>query len=104
MYRYGVSPFEYAIGEAGGSLQLAAMSGHIKWPSPARPPYPETLHAFVIWMLNPQMNMRPRIDDVILHLDRMLGAVPSVQVDAQAVVNNVVEEEQMELDAHDTGV
>eukprot|EP00246_Nothoceros_aenigmaticus_P006304 TRINITY_DN19121_c0_g1_i1.p1 TRINITY_DN19121_c0_g1~~TRINITY_DN19121_c0_g1_i1.p1 ORF type:complete len:399 (+),score=60.11 TRINITY_DN19121_c0_g1_i1:150-1199(+) len=85
---YGVSPFEYSLGEAGGSLQLAAMSGQIKWPPPARPPYPETLHAFVIWMLNAQADLRPGIDDVILHLDRMLGQFPSIPFDVQVEVEH----------------
>ncbi|GJP79261.1 hypothetical protein CLOP_g9513 [Closterium sp. NIES-67] len=31
---YGQSPFEFSLGESGGSLQLAVMSGTIKWPHP----------------------------------------------------------------------
>jgi len=29
--RCGVSPFEYALGESGGSLQLAIMNAQMKW-------------------------------------------------------------------------
>ncbi|CAI5525204.1 unnamed protein product, partial [Closterium sp. Naga37s-1] len=34
---YGQSPFEFSLGESGGSLQLAVMSGTIKWPHPPLP-------------------------------------------------------------------
>ncbi|GJR37586.1 serine/threonine-protein kinase 16-like protein [Tanacetum coccineum] len=65
---YGASPFEYALGESGGSLQLAIINGQIKWPASPKPPYPEALHQFVSWMLQPQATVRPRIDDIIIHL------------------------------------
>ncbi|KAH7851262.1 hypothetical protein Vadar_009175 [Vaccinium darrowii] len=45
---YGVSPFEYALGESGGSLQLAIVNGQIKWPAGPNPPYPEALHNSLI--------------------------------------------------------
>ena len=71
--RYGVSPFEYALGESGGSLQLAAMSGQIRWPSGPKKPYQDSLHRFVTWMLKPQVELRPTIDDVIIHIDKVLA-------------------------------
>lgn len=38
---------EYALGESGGSLQLAIMNAQIKWPVCPNPPYPQPLHQFV---------------------------------------------------------
>ncbi|URE32541.1 serine threonine-protein kinase [Musa troglodytarum] len=69
---YGTSPFEYALGESGGSLQLAAMNAQIKWPSGPNPPYPENLHQFVHWLLQPQPAVRPNIDDIIIHVDKLI--------------------------------
>ncbi|XP_068464538.1 uncharacterized protein [Phaseolus vulgaris] len=70
---YGVSPFEYALGESGGSLQLAIVNCQIKWPAGPKPPYPEAFHQFVSWMLQPQAAMRPRIDDIIIHVDKLIA-------------------------------
>ncbi|XVE56731.1 hypothetical protein DITRI_Ditri04bG0034500 [Diplodiscus trichospermus] len=70
---YGVSPFEYALGESGGSLQLAILNAQIKWPAGPKPPYPEALHQFVTWMLQPQAAVRPRIDDIIIHVDKLIS-------------------------------
>ncbi|KAJ7564916.1 hypothetical protein O6H91_02G039300 [Diphasiastrum complanatum] len=70
---YGVSPFEYTLGEAGGSLQLAAMSGQVKWPSGPSPPYPDSLQKFVIWMLEPRVALRPSIEDVLLHIEKLVA-------------------------------
>ncbi|XP_058227645.1 uncharacterized protein LOC131336044 isoform X1 [Rhododendron vialii] len=70
---YGVSPFEYALGESGGSLQLAIVNGQLKWPAGPNPPYPEALHKFVTWMLQPQATVRPRIDDIIIHVDKLIS-------------------------------
>ncbi|KAJ4713285.1 Serine/threonine protein kinase [Melia azedarach] len=70
---YGVSPFEYALGESGGSLQLAIVNGQIKWPAGPNPPYPDALHQFVKWMLQPQAAVRPCIDDIIIHVDKLIA-------------------------------
>lgn len=71
---YGVSPFEYALGESGGSLQLAIVNAQIKWPnSGPKASYPEALHQFVTWMLQPQAAVRPRIDDIIIHVDKLIA-------------------------------
>ncbi|XP_049933049.1 uncharacterized protein LOC116251205 isoform X2 [Nymphaea colorata] len=70
---YGESPFEFALGESGGSLQLAIMNGQVKWPSGPNPPYPAQLHQFVIWMLQTQVALRPCIDDIIVHVDKLLS-------------------------------
>ncbi|XP_047165570.1 serine/threonine-protein kinase 16 isoform X2 [Vigna umbellata] len=70
---YGVSPFEYALGESGGSLQLAIVNAQVKWPAGPKPPYPEAFHQFVSWMLQPQAAMRPRIDDIIIHVDKLIA-------------------------------
>ncbi|KAM0942607.1 putative transferase, protein kinase NAK family [Dioscorea sansibarensis] len=74
---YGVSPFEYVLGESGGSLQLAILNAQIKWPPGPNPPYPEALHQFVIWMLQPQPAVRPHIDDVIIHVDKLISKFSS---------------------------
>ncbi|KAF3503370.1 hypothetical protein F2Q69_00045257 [Brassica cretica] len=70
---YGMSPFEYALGESGGSLQLAIMNAQIKWPNTGpKASYPEALHQFVTWMLQPQAAVRPRIGDIIIHVDKLI--------------------------------
>lgn len=69
---YGMSPFEYALNEQGGSLHLAAISGVVKWPPGPHPPYPEALHKFVTWMLTPTPGSRPYIQDVCLHVDKLI--------------------------------
>lgn len=70
---YGASPFEYALEESGGSIQLAIVNAQIKWPAGPNPPYPEALHQFVKWMLQPQAAVRPRIDDIIIHVDKLIS-------------------------------
>jgi serine/threonine kinase 16 len=67
-----MSPFEYALNEQGGSLHLAAISGVVKWPPGPHPPYPEALHKFVTWMLTPSPGSRPYIQDVCLHVDKLI--------------------------------
>ncbi|PIA57546.1 hypothetical protein AQUCO_00600331v1 [Aquilegia coerulea] len=74
---YGVSPFEYAVGESGGNLQLAIVNAQIKWPPGPNPPYPEALHQFISWMLQPQAAVRPRIDDIIIHVDKLISKFSS---------------------------
>ncbi|XP_072963222.1 uncharacterized protein [Typha angustifolia] len=74
---YGESPFEYVLGESGGSLQLAIMNGQIKWPLGPDPPYPEPLRQFVIWMLQPQPAVRPHINDIIIHVDKLISKYSS---------------------------
>lgn len=76
-FRYGVSPFEYALGESGGSLQLAIVNAQLKWPTGPSPPYPDALHQFVTWMLQPQPAMRPHINDIVLHVDKLMKKYPS---------------------------
>ncbi len=73
-YRYRESPFEYVLGESGGSLQLAVMSGQVKWPPGPTPPYPDTLRQFVTWMVQPQITMRPHLEDVSIHIDKLLAS------------------------------
>ena len=77
LVRYGVSPFEYALGESGGSLQLAIMNAQIKWPAGPEPPYPEPLRQFVLWMLQPQPAVRPHIDDIVIHVDKLISKFSS---------------------------
>ncbi|KAJ6848070.1 putative serine/threonine-protein kinase [Iris pallida] len=69
---YGESPFEYVLGESGGSLQLAVMNAQIKWPAGPDPPYPEPLRQFVHWMVQPQPAVRPYIDDIVVHVDKLI--------------------------------
>jgi serine/threonine kinase 16 len=49
------------------------MSGQIRWPSGPKKPYQDSLHQFVTWMLKPQVELRPTIDDVIIHIDKVLA-------------------------------
>lgn len=70
--RYGESPFEYVLGESEGNLQLAILNAQIKWPPGPDSPYPEQLHQFVTWMLQPQVALRPYIGDVLVHVDKLI--------------------------------
>ncbi|XP_043726074.1 serine/threonine-protein kinase 16-like [Telopea speciosissima] len=70
---FGLSPFEYAADESEGSLQLAIGNAQIKWPTAPNPSYPEPLCKFVTWMLQPQPTVRPRIDDIIIHVDKLIS-------------------------------
>ncbi|RLN34087.1 hypothetical protein C2845_PM03G33090 [Panicum miliaceum] len=70
---FNVSPFEDALGESEGSLQLAIVNGELKWPAGPNPPYPDELRQFVIWMLQPQPAMRPHIGDVVLHVGKLIA-------------------------------
>lgn len=70
---YGTSPFEHAMGESEDSLQIAISNAQISWPSGPTPPYPEALHQFVVWMLQPQPTIRPCIDDIIIHVDKLIS-------------------------------
>ncbi|KAF3971316.1 hypothetical protein ACB098_04G088000 [Castanea mollissima] len=70
---YGLSPFEYALGESGGSLQLAIVNAQVKWPTGPKPKYPDALHQFVTWMLQPQAAVRPHIDDIVIHVDKLIA-------------------------------
>nr|CAD1825321.1 unnamed protein product [Ananas comosus var. bracteatus] len=51
--------------------------GYLKWRDKVarRPetPYPDSLRLFIIWMLQPQPAMRPYIEDVIFHLDKLFA-------------------------------
>ncbi|KAJ8630050.1 hypothetical protein MRB53_023373 [Persea americana] len=70
--RYALSPFKYVLGESGGSLQSAIVNCQIKWPPGPSPPYPEPLHQIVTRILQPQATVRPHIDDVIIHVDKLI--------------------------------
>lgn len=91
LLRYGVSPFEYALGESGGSLQLAIINAQIKWPAGPSPPYPEALHQFVTWMLQPQPAIRPCIDDIIIHVDKLISKFSNWCVHVKSSEENVFE-------------
>ncbi|XP_072970959.1 uncharacterized protein [Typha angustifolia] len=69
---YGKSPFEDVLDEPEGSLKSAIMSAEITWPGGPDPPYPEALRQFVSWMLQPQPAVRPWIDDIIIHVDKLI--------------------------------
>ena len=73
--RCGQSPFEYSLGEAGGSLQLAVLSGQIKWPPEGEARYPESFRQLVSWMLQTNPTLRPDIDDVITHVEKLMGSL-----------------------------
>lgn len=68
---YGQSPFEYVLEEAEGNLQFAIENAQIKWPVEPKSAYPEPLHQFIKWMLQPP-TLRPHIDDIIIHVDKLI--------------------------------
>ncbi|MCL7044433.1 hypothetical protein MKW94_004778 [Papaver nudicaule] len=68
---YGESPFEYVLEEPEGNLQFAIENAQIKWPAEPKSAYPEPLHQFIKWMLQPP-TLRPRIDDIIIHVDKLI--------------------------------
>ncbi|XP_052168185.1 uncharacterized protein LOC127784830 [Oryza glaberrima] len=71
---YGKSPFDYELDEAAGeSLQSVTKSAQIKWPTEAGPSYPDSLRKFVTWMLQPHPAVRPHIDDIIIHVDKLIA-------------------------------
>ncbi|KAM3290105.1 hypothetical protein BC332_30738 [Capsicum chinense] len=70
---YGVSPFEYALEESDESPQLAIVNAQIKWPTEPNAPYPNDLNQFVTWMLQPQATVRPHIDDIVIHVDKLIS-------------------------------
>ncbi|KAL1334278.1 hypothetical protein AAHE18_11G165600 [Arachis hypogaea] len=70
---YGVSPFEYALDEPDGDLRSAVLNAKIKWPTERKSQYPDALHQFVSWMLQPQIAVRPRIDDIVIHVDKLIA-------------------------------
>ncbi|XP_020268180.1 serine/threonine-protein kinase 16-like isoform X2 [Asparagus officinalis] len=70
---YGESPFEYARDESGGSMQLTVMNAQIKWPTEHDPSYPEPFRQFVVWMLQPHPSVRPHINDIIVHVDKLIS-------------------------------
>lgn len=74
---YGESPFEYAVEEPDGSLKSAIMNTQIKWPTGPNPPYPEQLRQFVTWMIQPSPTVRPHINDIIVHVDKLISKFAS---------------------------
>lgn len=70
---YGVSPFEYALEESDEIPQLAIVNAKIKWPTKPNALYPNDLNQFVTWMLQPQATVRPRIDDIVIHVDKLIS-------------------------------
>ncbi|XP_020571233.1 serine/threonine-protein kinase 16-like [Phalaenopsis equestris] len=69
---YGESPFEYAVGDTEGRLQSAIMNAEIKWPTSSISSYPDQLHQFVSWLLQPQISVRPHINDILFHVDKLI--------------------------------
>lgn len=60
----GRSPFEYSMGQAGGSLALAVMSGRYNWPEAAIKRYPAE-----VWSHKVLYNLitRPVFRDTVPH-------------------------------------
>ena len=74
IYRYGKSPFEYEFDEsAGESLATVIKSAQVKWSAEDGSSYPDSLRQFVTWMLQPQPAVRPHIDDIIIHVDKLIA-------------------------------
>ncbi|KAF7071952.1 hypothetical protein CFC21_077162 [Triticum aestivum] len=71
---YGKSPFDYELDEsAGESLVTVIKSAQVKWPTETGSSYPDTLRQFVTWMLQPHPAVRPNIDDIIIHVDKLIA-------------------------------
>eukprot|EP00227_Mantoniella_beaufortii_P006969 CAMPEP_0197614500 /NCGR_PEP_ID=MMETSP1326-20131121/59556_1 /TAXON_ID=1155430 /ORGANISM="Genus nov. species nov., Strain RCC2288" /LENGTH=370 /DNA_ID=CAMNT_0043183373 /DNA_START=424 /DNA_END=1537 /DNA_ORIENTATION=- len=71
----GRSPFEYSMGQAGGSLALAVMSGRYFWPEAAVARYPEEVRDVVAYALNKDWRERPTVAEVRIRIDAALEAV-----------------------------
>lgn len=71
-FRYGKSPFDYEIDESEGGLKSAVKNAQIKWADGPSPAYPDPLRQFITWMLQPQPAIRPTIDDIIIHVDKLI--------------------------------
>ncbi|XP_062199706.1 uncharacterized protein LOC133902131 [Phragmites australis] len=69
---YGKSPFDELDESAGESLHAVIKSAQIKWPTEAGFSYPDSLRQFIIWMLQPHPAIRPHIDDIIIHVDKLI--------------------------------
>ncbi|XP_051186418.1 uncharacterized protein [Lolium perenne] len=71
---YGKSPFEYELDEAAGeSLVTVIKSAQVKWSTEMGSSYPDSLRQFITWMLQPHPAVRPHIDDVIIHVDKLIA-------------------------------
>lgn len=70
---YGKSPFDYELDESSGeSLHSVIKNVQIKWPEEAGSTYPDSLRQFITWMLQPHPAVRPHIDDIIIHVDKLV--------------------------------
>ncbi|KQJ86938.1 probable serine/threonine-protein kinase DDB_G0291350 [Brachypodium distachyon] len=71
---YGKSPFDYELDEsAGETLVKVIKSAQVKWSTETGSSYPDALRQFVTWMLQPQPTVRPHIDDIIFHVDKLIA-------------------------------
>ncbi|KAG0491904.1 hypothetical protein HPP92_004990 [Vanilla planifolia] len=70
---YGESPFEYAQGESEDSLKEAIIGAQIKRPTNVGSSYPDQLHQFVVWLLQPQPAIRPHVNDILVHVDKLIA-------------------------------
>ncbi|XP_020103727.1 serine/threonine-protein kinase 16-like [Ananas comosus] len=70
---FGKSPFEDALNEAEENKHLVVRNPEIKWSPGPDTPYPESLRQFIVWMLQPQPAVRPHIDDIIIHVDKLVA-------------------------------
>ncbi|KAI9474168.1 MAG: kinase-like domain-containing protein [Benjaminiella poitrasii] len=69
---YGQNPFEASVNEVGGSLALAILNGHYKFP--IEDPYSDEFKNFIKYLLTIEVKERPDIDQVIERLESMLLA------------------------------
>eukprot|EP00898_Chlorokybus_atmophyticus_P004514 jgi/Chlat1/5063/Chrsp33S05069 len=69
----GMSPFEYSLGEAGGSLALAAIGGRVKWPPAVQKRYPQMMLDLVPWILDVHFSSRSNITDAIGRMRSVLA-------------------------------
>lgn len=78
---YNVSPFERVLGESGGSLMLAVMSGSVSFPERDRRPPP--MRDLVSYCLTVDPGQRPFVADVIDRTNAVLQALPQQEQQAQ---------------------
>ncbi|KAI7899782.1 kinase-like domain-containing protein [Cokeromyces recurvatus] len=68
---YGQNPFEASVYEMGGSLALAILNGHYKFP--IEDPYSDEFKNFIKFLLVIDSKERPDIDQVIIKLENILS-------------------------------
>ena len=75
---YGMSPFEYCLGQSGGSIALSILNGQVRWPTNTTQFFPPELHELVLWMLKHSPHERPTASSVATRVAELLAQHPWV--------------------------